>query len=363
MQIETKIAHFDSSLHLESGRILREFDLAYETYGKLNEAKDNVVVICHALTGSHHAAGVYQGEVKAGWWDGLIGDGKAIDTRKYFVICTNILGSSFGSTSPLSVEPGTNREYRLRFPVVVISDVVRAQMRLFERLGISSVRAVVGGSLGGMQALCYAIEHPDFARKIAVLASTYATPAWAIAFNKIAVSAILSDPAFKGGYYDPAEIRENGLSGMAIGRMAGHISFLSPSSMQAKFGRNYCQTDGLYELLGRYEVDRYLDYNGFNFSTRFDPLSYLYIVKMMNNFDATRHYGSDVLRRVKADLFLASFKSDMLFPPTAMDEMADELVRFGKKVHYERVDSDYGHDAFLVEVGKFAKPFCEWLEN
>ncbi len=362
MKITTETMHFAAPLHLESGRILREYDIIYETYGELNAARDNAVIICHALTGSHHAAGRYAGEAKAGWWDALIGDGKAVDTRRFFVICTNILGSSFGSTSPLSIEPGTSREYRLRFPVLVVSDVVRAQRRLFDALGIRRAHAVIGGSLGGMQALCFGIEHADFARKIAVLASTYATPAWAIAFNKIAVSAILADPAFKGGYYDPAEVRENGLGGLGIGRMAGHISFLSPESMDAKFGRKYCETDGLYELFGRYEVDRYLDYNGFNFSTRFDPLSYLYIVKMMNNFDATRHYGSEVLRMLQADVFLASFSGDMLFVPRLMEQMARELAAFGKRVHYEAVASDYGHDAFLVEVGKFERALREWLE-
>ncbi len=365
MKITTKKEHFSTPLYLESGRILKEFDLIYETYGELNETRDNAIVICHALTGSHHAAGTYENERKAGWWDDFIGDGKAVDTRRYFVICVNILGSNFGSTSPLSTEPGTQNQYRLRFPVLVISDVVKAQMMLFERLGIKHAKAVIGGSLGGMQALCFAIEFPKFASKVGIFASTYATPAWAIAFNKIAVSSILADPAFQGGYYESEQIRENGLDGMAIGRMAGHISFLSPLSMNEKFGRNYCKTDGLYELFGRFEVDSYLDYNGQNFSKRFDPLSYLYIVKMMNNFDATRHYGTleNALKSVRADILLLSFSGDVLFPPSLMDELADALKKTGKRCTYECVKSTYGHDAFLVEVAKFENHVKAWLER
>ena len=357
MKIETKIEHFNEPLHLESGRILSNFKLAYETYGELNADKSNVIVVCHALTGSHHAAGRYENETKAGWWDALIGDNKAIDTTKFFVICVNIISSPFGSTCPLDIDESTGKEYRTRFPVVVISDVVKAQMRLFARLGITRAKAVIGGSLGGMQALCYAIEYPNFAENIFLLATTYATNPWAIAFNKISTQAILSDPNFKNGNYDKNEIAKNGLKGLEIGRMAGHISFLSPASMQKKFGRNYVETDGLYELGGRFQVDRYLEYNGANFAKRFDPLCYLYIAKMMNIFDCTRHYGSlkNALSVVKSKMHIISFEGDVLFPPHLMKEIYDCLVDLGKKslAHYAEIDSDYGHDAFLVEVEKF----------
>lgn len=357
MKLRTHKMHFDEPLYLESGRILSEFDLVYETYGELNSDKSNVIIICHALTGSHHAAGRYAGDSKAGWWDSLIGDDKAVDTKKYFVICVNILGSSFGSTNPLSIEPSTKKEYRLRFPVLVISDVVKAQMRLFEKLEITQVHAIIGGSLGGMQALCFAIEFPDFAKNVIMLATTYATKPWAIAFNKIAIEGIVRDPGFKDGYYDKDEVAKNGLVGMALGRMAGHISFLSPDSMDEKFGRNYVQTDGLYELLGRYEVDRYMEYNGHNFPKRFDPLSYLYIAKMMNNFDCTRHYHTlkEALVKIKANITLIAFEGDMLFPPKLMREMYEAFLDNGRKeqVRYVCIDSSYGHDAFLVEVDKF----------
>lgn len=357
MLIKTHKMHFDEPLHLESGRILPSYDLVYETYGELNQNKDNVIVVCHALTGSHHAAGRYENDNKTGWWDSVIGDGKAINTEEFFVICINILGSSFGSTNPMSLDSSTGKEYRLNFPVLTISDIVKAQIRLFNKLGIYSVHAVIGGSLGGMQALCFAIEFPKFAKKIIMLATTYATMPWAIAFNKIAIEGIMKDPSFKNGNYDPCEIKKNGLLGMALARMAGHISFLSPSSMDAKFGRDYVQTDGLYDLKGRYEVDKYLDYNGYNFSKRFDPLSYIYIAKMMNNFDCTRHYDNieDAFSYIEAKCTLIAFSTDLLFPSYLMARMRDAFYNNARKelCKYICIDSDYGHDAFLVDCDKF----------
>lgn len=355
LNLRTKKEHFEEPLYLESGRILAPYDLVYETYGELNLKKDNVVVVCHALTGSHHAAGKYENDNKFGWWDGLIGDGKAIDTNKFFVICINILSSSFGSTSPLSIDPHTKKRYALSFPVLTISDVVKAQINLFKRLQINSVYAVIGGSLGGMQALCYAIEYPKFAKNIIILASSYQTKPWAIAFNTISIEAIRNDPEFKDGNYDEKEISKNGLKGLAFGRMAGHISFLSPTSMDKKFGRNYVPTDGIYELFGRFQVDNYMQYNGFSFSKKFDPLSYIYIAKMMNIFDCTRHYDSldDAFSKIESYLTLISFKGDILFPPNLMFEMYEVMKKIDKnRVNYVQIDSDYGHDAFLVEIDK-----------
>lgn len=355
LNLKTYKESFDEPLYLESGRILSNYELVYETYGELNTDKSNVIVICHALTGSHHAAGRYENDSKFGWWDGFIGDDKGVDTNKFFVICVNILGSNYGSTNPLSIEKSTGQQYRLRFPVLTISDVVKAQMRLFTRLGIHKAHAVIGGSLGGMQALCFAIEFADFAKHTIIMASTYQTKPWAIAFNKIAIDGILNDASFKDGFYDEKDMANDGLCGMALGRMAGHISFLSPSSMDKKFGRNYVQTDGLYELKGRFEVDRYMEHNGYGFPKRFDPLSYLYIVKMMNIFDCTRHYDSlsDALSPIKSKISLLSFSGDLLFPPSCMKQMADELKSLGKECEYFEISSDYGHDAFLVEIDKF----------
>ena len=322
----------------------------------MNEEKSNIIVVCHALTGSHHAAGYYEGEHKPGWWDGLIGPGKAIDTEEYFVICTNVIGSCFGSTGPMSMMYPHLEPYRYKFPVVSIKDMVKAQRILFDRLGIHHVHAIIGGSMGGMQALQFAVHFPKFATKIISMAATYATQPWAIAFNKVAQASILSDSEFKNGYYDPEDLSENGLRGMAVGRMAGHISFLSHHSMQEKFGREYKLTDGLYELFGRFQVESYLEYNGHNFTKWFDPLSYLYITKAINIFDLSRGFDSleEALSKIESETYLISFKEDMLFLSDEMKVIADKLAEEKRiKSDYLEVDSDYGHDAFLVELDKF----------
>jgi len=356
LNLQTHTEHFTNPLYLESGRILEPYDITYETYGTLNDDKSNVVVVCHALTGSHHAAGVYEDESKAGWWDGFIGSGKAIDTDKFFVICSNVIGSCFGSTGPMSMMYPHHEPYRYKFPVVSIKDMVKAQRILFDRLDIHRVEAIVGGSMGGMQALQFAIHYPNFANKIISLAATHATQPWAIAFNKVAQESILKDPDFKQGYYDSEVIKEQGLSGMAVGRMAGHISFLSHESMREKFGREYKLTDGLYELFGKFQVESYLEYNGYNFTKWFDPLAYLYITKAINIYDLARGFDSlsEALKRVTAELHLISFKNDGLFKNFEMKEIADELKNIqNTNHHYIDIDSDYGHDAFLVELEKF----------
>lgn len=355
MKIETKTRHFSSPLYLESGRILEPYEIIYETYGELNEERDNVVLVCHALSGSHHAAGQYEDERKPGWWDGLIGDGKAIDTEKFFVISTNVIGSCFGSTGPMSANYPSEAPYRLKFPVVTIKDMIRAQMHLLSDLGIYHLRAIVGGSMGGMQALQFAVDYPNFADDIIVLAATYATQPWTIAFNKVAVEAIRRDPRFENGNYAKDAFEEEGLAGLAIGRIAGHISYLSPDSMDDKFGRNYVNNDGLFELFGRYEVERYMEYNTANFSKNFDPLSYLYIVKAINTFNLARGYDSlyDAILRIKARIHLISFKGDYLFFPDEMEHIHKMMLRNKQECHHTEVESSYGHDAFLVELDKF----------
>jgi len=355
MKIETKIAHFSSPLYLESGRILEPYEIAYETYGELNDEKSNVILVCHALSGSHHAAGTYEGDRKPGWWDGLIGNGKAIDTNRYFVICTNVVGSCFGSTGPMSESYPSFESYRLKFPVVTIKDMIRAQMQLLSSLGIYHLKAIIGGSMGGMQALQFAVDYPNLADHIISLAATYATRPWTIAFNKVAIEAIRRDPRFKHGNYGKDDFKEEGLDGLSIGRIAGHISYLSPDSMDQKFGRNYVSNDGLFELFGRYEVERYMEYNTNNFSKIFDPLSYLYIVKAINTFNLSRGYDSlyDAISRIKAEVHLISFSSDYLFFPSEMEHIAKMLNRNDQRYSYMEVDSHYGHDAFLVEIEKF----------
>lgn len=356
LNLQTHTEHFTKPLYLESGRILEPYDITYETYGTLNEDKSNVVVVCHALTGSHHAAGTYEGDNKAGWWNGFIGSGKAIDTDKYFVICSNVIGSCFGSTGPMSPNHPHHEPYRYKFPVVSIKDMVKAQRILFDRLDIHRVEAIIGGSMGGMQALQFAIHYPNFANKIIALAATHATQPWAIAFNKVAQESILKDPDFKQGYYDPEVIKEQGLSGMAVGRMAGHISFLSHKTMREKFGRDYKNTDGLYELFGKFQVESYLEYNGYTFTKWFDPLAYIYITKAINIYDLSRGFDSlaEALKRISSKLTLISFRDDVLFKNIEMKELAQELESVGNSNYtYIDVDSDYGHDAFLVELDKF----------
>ena len=365
MKIETKIVKFTTPLYLESGRILEPYQIAYETYGELNSDASNVILICHALSGSAHAAGTYEGDRKAGWWDRLIGDGKAIDTDRYFVISTNVIGSCFGSTGPMSSNYPSDKPYRLKFPVITIRDMIKAQKQLLSNLGIYHLRAIVGGSMGGMQALQFGVDYPNFSDKIIPLATTYATQPWAIAFNKVAMEAIRRDPRFKNGNYEKDDFLEEGLDGLAIGRVAGHISYLSPHSMSRKFGRNYVNNDGLFELFGRYEVERYMEYNTNNFSKLFDPMSYLYIVKAINTFNLSRGYDSlyEAILRIKAKTTLISFKSDYLFFPEEMRHIYKMMRRNSQKVDYYEIDSDYGHDAFLVEIDKFSHIIKEALDE
>jgi len=365
MKIETKIAHFSSPLYLESGRILEPYEITYETYGELNEDKSNVILVCHALSGSHHAAGVYEGDRNPGWWDGIIGDRKTIDTTKYFVICANVIGSCFGTTGPMSKNYPSENIYRLSFPVVTIKDMVCAQFNLLSQLDIYHVRAIVGGSMGGMQALQFAVDYPNLADNIISLASTYATRPWTISFNKVAIEAIRRDPRFMHGNYKKDAFKEKGLDGLAIGRIAGHISYLAPNSMDEKFGRNYVNNDGLFELFGRYEVERYMEYNTNNFSRIFDPLSYLYLVKAINTFNLGRGYDSllDAISRIKSNVHLISFSSDYLFFPSEMEHIANIMKDNGQSHSYIEVQSEYGHDAFLVELDKFEKHIKDILQR
>ncbi|HGZ71212.1 MAG TPA: homoserine O-acetyltransferase [Nitratifractor sp.] len=365
MEITTKVAHFTAPLYLESGRILEPYDIIYETYGELNEAKDNVILVCHALSGSHHAAGRYEGDRKAGWWDGLIGPGKTVDTDRFFVICSNVIGSCFGSTGPMSEQYPSSESYRLRFPVVTVKDMVKAQMNLLSSLGIYSVESIIGGSMGGMQALQFAVDYPNFAKSVIALAATYSTRPWAIAFNKVAIEAIRRDPRFNNGNYAKDEFKEHGCDGLAIGRIAGHISYLSPDSMEKKFAKKYVDTDGLFELFGRYEVERYMEYNTNNFAKVFDPLSYLYIVKAINSFNLSRGYESlyEAVSRIKAQTHLISFSGDMLFFPAEMEHLAKMLERNEQEYSYHEIDSSYGHDAFLVELDKFQDIIADILKG
>ncbi|NWF66399.1 MAG: homoserine O-acetyltransferase [Campylobacterales bacterium] len=365
MKITTKKERFLNPLYLESGRIIEPYEITYETYGEMNEEKSNIIVVTHALTGSFHVAGRYADEPKAGWWDKLIGPNKAIDTNKYFVICSSVIGSCTGSTGPISPMYPSHEPYRFKFPVVTIKDMVKAQRILFDKLGINKVKAIIGGSMGGMQALQFAVSFPNFAQIVIPMACTWATKDWAIAFNKVAMESIIRDSNFKGGYYDIEEYKKSDAHGFAVGRMAGFISYLSPYSMDKKFSRGYVNNDGLYELFGKYQIERYLDYNGYNFPKWFDPLSYLYLMKAINIFDVSRGYDSlsEAIKEIKAKVYLISFDKDFLFFADEMRELHECFKSINKECFYENIKSDYGHDAFLVEVEKFDNLIVDILEG
>ena len=366
MKIETKIAKFTKPLYLESGRILEPWQIIYETYGELNEDKSNVILITHALSGSHHAAGKYEGDRKPGWWDGLIGDNKAIDTKKYFVISTNVIGSCFGSTSPMSpIYPGSNERYRLKFPVITIKDMIKAQKILLDFLGIKKLKAVIGGSMGGMQALRFAVDYPGFIENIIPIATTYQTRPFVIAINKAMIEAIRADKDFKNGNYDPEFIKEHGLKGLSVARMIGYLNYISPKTFDRKFGREYVKTDGMFELFGRFQVESYLEYNGAMFPKWFDPLSYIYILKAISLFDISRGFDSleEAFRNIKDKLFLISFSGDTLFYPEEMREIKEYMNKVGGRCKLFEIDSDYGHDSFLVEIDKFDYIIRDILEG
>ncbi len=362
MNIETKIAKFTKPLYLESGRILEPWQIIYETYGELNEDKSNVILITHALSGSHHAAGWYDGDRKPGWWDGLIGDGKSIDTKKYFVIATNVIGSCFGSTGPMSpIYPGSDERYRLKFPVITIKDMVKAQKILLDSLGIKKLKAVVGGSMGGMQALRFGVDFPGFVERIIPIATTYQTRPYVIGINKAMIEAIRADSEFKNGNYKIG----SELKGLAAARMIGYLNYISPKTFDKKFGREYVKTDGMFELFGRFQVESYLEYNGAMFPKWFDALSYIYLLKAISLFDISRGFNSldDAFSQIKDKLFLISFSGDTLFFPEEMREIKKYMDKVGGRCQYYEIDSDYGHDSFLVEIDKFSNLISDILKG
>lgn len=358
-----RVADAEGPLELVCGKSLGPIDVAYETYGKLNEAGDNVVLICHALSGSAHAAGKNSPEEKIpGWWDSMIGPGKGIDTNKYFVICSNFLGGCSGTTGPSSVNPATGKPYGLDFPVITIADMVRVQKLLLDKLGIKELLAVVGGSVGGMQVLQWAIDYPDFIRAVIPVATTSHLGAQSIAFDAVGRNAILGDANFAKGQYHagPGPAR-----GLGIARMIGHITYLSEEGMREKFGRKLRSAEEYkYEFDSEFAVETYLDYKGRDFVERFDANSYLYITKASDYFDLAREYGGldKAFADVKSSFLIVSFSSDWLFTPQQSEQMVNALVANRKDVSYCNIESSYGHDAFLLEtetLGEFISGFLD----
>ena len=349
--VHTREVRFTEDLVLESGEILPEFTVAYETYGMLNMDASNSILICHALTGDAHAAGYHEGDEKPGWWEMVIGPGKAFDTDQYFIICSNILGGCKGTTGPSSVNPETGRPYGLSFPVFTINDMVRVQHRLLNHLGISRLYAVAGGSIGGMQALQWSVTYPDLVSRVIVIASTaYSTPQQ-IAFNEVGRSAIRSDPDWNHGQYDSCGSPSHGL---ALARMIGHITYLSDESMHNKFGRGLQEKEELgFDFSTEFQVESYLHHQGDQFVKRFDANSYLYITKAVDYFDlAVNESLTDAFRDVQAQFLVVSISSDWLYPPYLSQEIVSALSSLNIDVDYCEIRSNYGHDAFLLEGGQ-----------
>lgn len=350
--VERQYAHFDHPLTLRSGAVLPRFTLAYETYGRLNDDRSNAILICHALSGDAHAAGYYTDDPneRPGWWDEAIGPGKMFDTDRFYIICSNVIGGCQGSTGPNSPAPD-GKPYGLRFPAVTIPDMVEAQRQLVQRLGITRLFATAGGSMGAMQALQWAVDHPDAVEHVIFLASTAKSSAQNIAFNAIGRAAIMGDPAWNGGdYYDgppPA-------AGLAAARMVGHITYMSEQSLEAKFGRRLQGHDRLpYRLdVPEFAVESYLKHQGEKFVQRFDANSYLYITKALDYFDiADGHADIDAaLARSHARFLVVSFSSDWLYTAEQALDLVTALERVGHDVEYHLIHADFGHDSFLVEA-------------
>jgi homoserine O-acetyltransferase len=347
-------------LLLESGRTLGPVTLAYETYGRLNANRSNVILVCHALSGDAHAAGFHPGETAPGWWDAMIGPGKAFDTEQYFVVCSNVIGGCKGSTGPSSFNPQTGKPYALDFPMITIADMVNAQRRLIDFLGIGKLFCVVGGSMGGMQALQWASAYPDRVRAAISMATALKQSPQQIAFDEVIRQSIMADPDWrKGNYYEHGQPNK----GLAVARMIGHITFMSDQSMEEKFSRKLKNGNYSFTFADDFEVEGYLRYRGDNFVKRFDANSYLYITKAMDYFDLSDGLFLPGVKATKTRFFVISFTSDWLYPPYQSQEIVRLLKRRRIAATYCDLKSTYGHDAFLVEVEEETRLISSFLGN
>ena len=347
--------HFDESLALRSGAAIGSYDLTFETYGTLNAAKSNAVLVCHALNASHHVAGYYADEPKnIGWWDNMIGPGKPLDTNRFFVIGVNNLGGCFGTTGPASIDPKTGKPYGASFPVVTVEDWVAAQARLADRLGIRRFAAVMGGSLGAMQALQWSISFPKRIANAIIVAAAPTLSAQNIAFNEVARRAITTDPDFHGGdYYEHDAIPKRGLR---LARMIGHITYLSDDAMMEKFGRTLRTGNIGYHFDVDFEVESYLRYQGDKFAEYFDANTYLLITRALDYFDPSADYSGDLaaaLAKASAQFLVVSFTSDWRFAPNRSREIVKALLDNNRNVSYAEIDAPHGHDAFLLDDPRY----------
>jgi homoserine O-acetyltransferase len=369
---ESQSMLFEASLPLQSGASIRGYSLSYETYGTLNADKSNAVLICHALNASHHVAGVYADQPKnLGWWDNMIGPGKSLDTDRFFVIGVNNLGSCFGSTGPMHINPDTGRVYGADFPVVTVEDWVNAQARLLDALGIEQLAAVMGGSLGGMQALSWTLQYPERVKHAVVVASAPNLNAENIAFNEVARRAIVTDPDFNDGhFYAKGVVPKRGLR---IARMIGHITYLSDDVMNEKFGRELREavthnaTGYKYSTQEvEFQIESYLRYQGDKFSEYFDANTYLLITRALDYFDPARAFGGDLskaLARASCKFLLVSFSTDWRFSPARSREMVKALLDNRRDVSYAEIDAPHGHDAFLLDDARYLNVVRSYFDN
>lgn len=380
MFVTAQTMHFEAPLALQSGASIRDYVLCYETYGALNADRSNAVLICHALNASHHVAGVYAGQARSeGWWDTMVGPGKAVDTDRFFVIGINNLGSCFGSTGPMHTNPDTGRVYGADFPVVTVEDWVNAQARLLDVLGITRLAAVMGGSLGGMQALSWTLQYPQRVAHAVVIASAPNLTAENIAFNEVARRAIVTDPDFHGGhFYAHGVVPKRGLR---IARMIGHITYLSDDVMNAKFGRQLRTPGGdgadatqaaehvLYQYstqAAEFQIESYLRYQGDKFAEYFDANTYLLITRALDYFDPARAYGgrlSAALERASCRFLLVSFSTDWRFSPKRSRELVQALLDNRRKVSYAEIDAPHGHDAFLLDDARYLNAVRAYFDH
>ena len=347
-------AHFVDPLTLASGATLRAYDLAYETYGTLNAAKSNAILICHALNASHHVAGSYENQPDSlGWWDNMVGPGKPVDTDKFFVIGVNNLGSCFGSTGPLSINPDTGHAYSADFPLVTVEDWVDSHVLLIQYLGIAKLAAVMGGSLGGMQAMCWATRYPDRVANALVIAAAPNLSAQNIAFNEVARQAILTDPDFHEGHFAEKQVVPK--RGLTVARMIGHITYISDDQMEAKFGRDL--RAGLkYSFDSEFQIESYLRYQGEKFSGYYDANTYLRVTKALDYFDPAREYGGNLAKALApatAKFLVISFTTDWRFSPARSREIVKALLTEKKNVTYAEIEAPHGHDAFLLDDAQY----------
>jgi len=367
INIFTDVAEIKSPLKLVSGKVIDEYNLKYETYGVLNKEKNNAVLICHALSGNHHAAGCYKNENKPGWWDNMIGPGKPIDTNKLYVVCLNNLGGCHGSTGPTSQIPNTQKIYGSSFPIITVNDWVNSQKELMDFLKIPSWRFIVGGSLGGMQAFQWTIQYPSLVKNCIVIAAAPKLTAQNIAFNEVARQAIMKDPNWHdGNYIEKGVVPAQGLS---LARMLGHITYLSDESMGEKFGRELKQAKLNFNYDVEFQIESYLRYQGEKFVTGFDANTYLLMTKSLDYFDPIKDFGTslkEIFKSVKSKYLVVSFTSDWRFPPKRSREIVKLLLDNEKDVSYSEINSEGGHDAFLMDNEDYfgvMKSFIDEVNN